>query len=233
MEENKVIDSFKFLNDINVNDRVKTKMNLNYLSWADAWDVLKTNYPDAIMTIYTRKTHITTTKETINDDGSKTIITVDEGEQEIPYFTDTNSCFVKIGVTIGGKEEIEYYPIMDLKNNAVKARSVTSTDVNKAIQRGFVKCVARHGLGLYIYTGEDLPNAEKNAPIEVTLIDKDDFKSVQSDVITLIQALCKDNSKAEEVTRYIQENFSVKISQTTEQDTNTLKRARDYLKTLM
>ena len=34
---------------------------------------------------------------------------------------------------------------------------ITSTDVNKAIQRSLTKAVARHGLGLYIYAGEDLP----------------------------------------------------------------------------
>jgi hypothetical protein len=37
---------------------------------------------------------------------------------------------------------------------------VTSTDINKAIQRSLTKAIARHGLGLYIYAGEDLPEEE-------------------------------------------------------------------------
>ena len=35
--------------------------------------------------------------------------------------------------------------------------AVTSVDVNKSIQRALTKAIARHGLGLYIYAGEDLP----------------------------------------------------------------------------
>ena len=46
---------------------------------------------------------------------------------------------------------------MDFKNRSIPAEQVTSFDVNKAIQRSLTKAVARHGLGLYIYAGEDLP----------------------------------------------------------------------------
>ena len=46
---------------------------------------------------------------------------------------------------------------MDFKNRSIPLESVTSFDVNKAIQRSLTKAVARHGLGLYIYAGEDLP----------------------------------------------------------------------------
>jgi hypothetical protein len=46
---------------------------------------------------------------------------------------------------------------MDYRNNAVPLDQVTSTLVNKAIQRCLTKAIARLGLGLYIYAGEDLP----------------------------------------------------------------------------
>ena len=59
--------------------------------------------------------------------------------------------------TINGLEHIEELPVMDFKNKSVFLDSVTSFDVNKAIQRSLTKAVARHGLGLYIYAGEDLP----------------------------------------------------------------------------
>ena len=50
---------------------------------------------------------------------------------------------------------------MDFKNKSIPADSVTSFDVNKAIQRSLTKAVARHGIGLYIYAGEDLPEGEE------------------------------------------------------------------------
>jgi hypothetical protein len=37
---------------------------------------------------------------------------------------------------------------------------ITSVDVNKTIQRSLTKAIARHGLGLYVYAGEDLPSGE-------------------------------------------------------------------------
>jgi hypothetical protein len=68
---------------------------------------------------------------------------------------------VKTGVTINGLEHIEYLPVMDYRNQSIPADKVTSFDVNKAIQRGLTKAAARHGLGLYIYAGEDLPEDER------------------------------------------------------------------------
>ena len=77
------------------------------------------------------------------------------------YWTDGRTCWVKTGVTINGLEHIEYLPVMDFRNAAIPLEKVTSTDVNKAIQRSLTKACARHGLGLYIYAGEDLPESEQ------------------------------------------------------------------------
>lgn len=64
---------------------------------------------------------------------------------------------------------------MDMKNASIPLGQITSFAVNKAIQRSLTKAVARHGLGLYVYAGEDLPEEEpepmppkKTAPVEVT-----------------------------------------------------------------
>ena len=76
------------------------------------------------------------------------------------YHTDGKTAWVKTGVTIEGIEHIEYLPVMDFKNRSIPLDSITSFDVNKAIQRSLTKAVARHGLGLYIYAGEDLPEGE-------------------------------------------------------------------------
>ena len=221
MSENK---TFKQLNSININDKVKSKMNLNYLSWSYAWGELLNNYPDAFMTVYTRS--VETVETTVQEDKENAITktTTSKSTQEIPYFSDGRSCFVKVGVTVSGVEYIEYYPIMGLKNDAIRASSVTMTDVNKALQRAFVKACARHGLGLYIYAGEDLPEAEKAAPVEIS--NKTDFQSVQKDVINLVTKM----QNNPEVIRYIKEIFQgTRLSQTTEQHLDKLLAARTYL----
>lgn len=123
---------FTKLNSIDVGNHIEKKNGLSYLSWAWAWGELKKNHPDATYTVYENK------------DGWN-------------YHTDGRTCWVKTGVTVNGLEHIEYLPVMDFKNRSIPADQVTSFDVNKAIQRSLTKAVARHGLGLYIYAGEDLP----------------------------------------------------------------------------
>ena len=137
METNKSV--FETLNAINVNGKTEKKNGLTYLAWAFAWGEVKKHYPDATYTIYERET--------------------DYGL--VNYFTDGMTCWVKTGVTINGLEHIEYLPVMDFKNQSIPLEKVKSFDVNKAIQRSLTKAVARHGLGLYIYAGEDLPEEEK------------------------------------------------------------------------
>ena len=216
--------TFAVLNDINVNDKVKTKMGLNYLSWAYAWGELLKAYPDATLNVYNRTIETNETITTEDKDNGVTRTVVNKSTQDVPYFTDGRSCFVKVGVSIQGVEYIEYFPIMGLKNDAIPANRVTMTDVNKALQRAFVKACARHGLGLYIYAGEDLPEAEKNAPVVVS--DATDFQSVQTDVINLVTKMQNDP----EVVRYIQEMFQgTRLSQTTEEHLDKLIAARTYL----
>lgn len=127
---------FTELNAINVSDKTEKKNGLTYLSWAWAWGELKKLHPDATYTVYENK------------DGWL-------------YHTDGRTCWVKTGVTVNGIENIEYLPVMDFRNNSIPADKVTSYDVNKAVQRSLTKAVARHGLGLYIYAGEDLPEGEE------------------------------------------------------------------------
>ena len=126
---------FLELNNINVNEHTEQKNRLTYLSWAWAWAEIKKKYPDSTYKIY-------------------------ENENGWFYHTDGRTCWVKTGVTVNGIEHIEYLPVMDYKNRSIPIESVTSFDVNKAIQRSLTKAVARHGLGLYIYAGEDLPEEE-------------------------------------------------------------------------
>ena len=131
---------FTALANINVNDKTEKKNNLTYLSWAWAWGEIKKQHPDATYTIYENK------------DGWN-------------YHTDGRTCWVKTGMTVQGIEHIEYLPVMDYRNASISADKVTSFDVNKAIQRSLTKAAARHGLGLYIYAGEDLPDDGEEKPV--------------------------------------------------------------------
>ena len=229
-ENNQIKTTFKELSSVNVNNKIKTKLNLSYLSWAYAWEELLKRYPEAFMTVYTRNVSSTETLTQEDKDTGVTRTVVSSYNQEIPYFTDGKTCFVKVGVTIEGVEYVEYYPIMGLRNDAIRVTSVTMVDVNKSIQRAFVKCCARHGLGLYIYAGEDIPEAEKNAPVIVS--NNNDFNSVQQDVINLVTRLIE-TDKSAEVSRYITEIFQgVRLSTTTEKDLSKLIAAREYLLSL-
>ena len=138
MEENKKSKSaFEILNVVDCTDKVEQKNGLTYLSWAWAWGELKKRFPRSFYTVY-------------------------EAEGGMIFFTDGSTCWVKTGVTLveAGQEpleHIEYLPIMDNRNQSIPMDKIKSTDVNKAIQRSLTKAIARHGLGLYIYAGEDLP----------------------------------------------------------------------------
>ena len=125
---------FEVLNAIDCSEHIEKKNGLTYLSWAWAWQILKKHYPASTYTIY-------------------------EDAMGRNFHTDGRTCWVKTGVCVEGIEHIEYLPVMDFRNASILLDKVTSFDVNKAIQRALTKAVARHGLGLYIYAGEDLPDA--------------------------------------------------------------------------
>jgi hypothetical protein len=124
---------FAVLSTIDCKEHIEKKKDLSYLSWAWAWQILKEKFPTAFYTIY-------------------------ENKDGLNYHTDGKTCWVKTGVTVEGIEHIEYLPIMDYRNASIPVDKVVSTDVNKTIQRSLTKAVARHGLGLYIYAGEDIPD---------------------------------------------------------------------------
>lgn len=142
---------FKQLYDVDVRAKTKAKNGLSYLSWAAAWSEVKKLFPNATFKIYEETINITEIAE------GKTITK----EIARPWFDDGATGWVKTGVTINEIEHIEELPIMDFKNKSIEAMKITSADANKAIQRSLTKACARHGLGLYIYEGEDLPQELK------------------------------------------------------------------------
>lgn len=130
---------FSILNLVDVSAKKEQKNHLDYLSWVWAWTELKKRFPDA------------------NYD-------VIENPEGLNYHTDGRTCWVKTSVTVNGLTHMEMLPVMDYRNQSIPFDKVTSMDVNKAIKRCLTKNIALHGLGLYIYAGEDLP--EDMAPSE-------------------------------------------------------------------
>lgn len=141
-EANKGI--YATLREINVNEHTEKKGNLTYLSWVWALDQLYLHYPEAVVEVHK------------NPDGW-------------PYWTDGRTCWVDVEVRIGDLSRREYaYPVMNYQNKSIPLDKVTSFDTNTSIQRAITRCIARFGLGFYIYASEDLPpeeNAERAAAL--------------------------------------------------------------------
>ena len=134
MNDNNIFDS---LNSVDLTGKIKTKNNLTYLPWSSAWSEVKKRYPEATFRIIPQ----------IMDDGGNTR----------PWHDDGKTGWVEVGVTINNSEIIETLAIMNFKNQSIAAADITSVDANKSIKRCLVKACAMHGLGLYIYEGEELP----------------------------------------------------------------------------
>ena len=158
---------FAELYGVDVSDKIEKKNNLSYLSWAWAWAELKKKHPDAFFTVYENK------------DGWN-------------YHTDGRTAWVKTGVTVNGLEHIEYLPVMNYQNKSIPYASVTCYDVNKSIQRSLTKAIGRHGLGLCLYAGEDLPDeaatesappAPKQTPKPAVHPDQVEFENLQKALI--------------------------------------------------
>ena len=120
---------FVELSKINVNDHVERKGQFSYLSW-----------PFAVSQL--RQFDSTATWEVKRFNG-------------LPFLNTDSGVFVEVAVTVNGFTLSQIHPVLDSKNRPILAP--TAFDINTSIQRCLVKAIALHGLGLYIYAGEDLP----------------------------------------------------------------------------
>ena len=99
------------LKAIDVRPKVEKKGRADYLSWAYAWDMAMTEYPDMQRIIY-------------------------ESEHTgLNYFTDGNTAYVKVGIIINGKEIIDMLPVMDHRNKSIPIDKLCSFEVNKSTHR--------------------------------------------------------------------------------------------------
>ena len=130
------------LKKVPVKDMVEEKNKLKYISWAMAWSALCDNYPDAMF-----EKHI--------------------NEQGFPYFKDDNGyCFTKVTVTVGSKSLTEMLPVLNYANKPIQ--NPNSFEVNTSLQRCFAKAIALHGMGVTIYSGEDLADIPNETTPEPT-----------------------------------------------------------------
>lgn len=152
---------FKTLSDVSIAGKTERKGNLDYLSWATAWSLLKKQYPSAQRVVY------------------------EDPHTGLNFFTDGRTAYVKVGIIVDGLEHIDYLPIMDYRNAAIPVDKITSFEVNKTIQRSTAKAIALHGLGLSLWIGEDVtdaaPAVQVAAPAKIALkVDDDNWAKVSS-----------------------------------------------------
>lgn len=167
---------FKQLYNIDVRDKTREKNNLSYISWSSSWSEIKSLFPDSTFNIYEHDMKITETKDDV------TI----ERVVGRPWFDDGKTGWVKTGMTINGIEHTDSFPILDFKNKPIPAANITSYDANKSIQRSLVRCGAKHGLALYLYMNESLPEELK----EIT--------DLQAEIMEIMKKKCALSDAAKE-----------------------------------
>ena len=145
--------------DVEKEKMVKQKGKFSYISWAMAWSKLCDIYPDA-----TFEKHC--------------------NEQGFPYLKDENGwCFTKVTVIVNGKSITEMLPVLNNYNKPIK--NPDSSDVNTSLQRCLAKAIALHGLGVHVYSGEDIAEIPDNLGEEDAKpkeIQKPELKKVEEDV---------------------------------------------------
>jgi hypothetical protein len=123
---------FTKLNSINVSEHIEKKGQFSYLSWPFAVAQLRIADPLATWAV-------------LRFDG-------------LPFLKTEAGYFVEVAVTVQGITLSQIHPVLDARNRPIDFP--TCFDLNTSIQRALVKAIALHGLGLYIYAGEDLPATE-------------------------------------------------------------------------
>lgn len=166
--DEKVAEKFNQLSSLNVNDKTEQKNGLTYLSWSNAWLEFKKVYPTATYNV------------------------VKNPQTGLPYFVDpTVGIMVFTEVEANGLKYSMWLPVMDGANKAMKTEAytyqvwnkttkqyenrkveaATMFDINKAIMRCLTKCLAMHGLGIYLYNGEDMPETVSDDAMQTPVQD--------------------------------------------------------------
>lgn len=177
---------FYHLNQVDIKKYIKKKGKFSYFPWAVAHQLMKQYDPLATVT----------EKEFPHYEmvGDRLIV------KNFPYQTTPNSSYVEVTVEFKGQSETEIYPVLDYSNKDIA--EPTMSQVNKALKRAFVKALAKHGLGLYIYKGEDLP--------EAPTISLKDLEKVEKLIDSLNELTDQDTlpTLIDRANKYIKQEFS-------------------------
>lgn len=214
--------SFIEINQIDVSERIEKKMNLSYLSWAWAHQQMKLIDENAEIKIhefpdYQKLETLANMQVEITPDLLDKVTT--------NYKQDAAGAYVTVSVTLQGRTETESLPVMDFKNKAMT--NPTSMDVNKAHKRCFVKALALHGLGLYVYAGEDLPEAPKVEKVS---------KKQADEIVKLLKEFAENSDEDQadvRMGRHIVGKFASEGNKVTDIDKINFTPAKNYLKGLI
>ena len=108
-----------------------------------------------------------------------------------PFMTTNAGCVVRVSVTCDEVTRSQVHPVTDNRNQTIA--QPTAQDINTSIQRCLAKAIALHGLGLYIFAGEDLPepdalNSEQRSEL-LGVVKKLKNKSLESDIVSKMDSL--------------------------------------------
>jgi hypothetical protein len=126
---------FEHLMQVDLSTVIQEKDSLRYVAWVHAYAELQKHYP-------------TSSYEIVR-------FPDDRGRLVLPFLRTEVGYFVEVVVTVGGLRKSCVLPVMDEFNDALEYPN--ALDINNSIQRCLVKAIALHGLGLYIYAGEEFP----------------------------------------------------------------------------
>ena len=157
-----LVDRSELINELlkkNVNEHTEKKNGLTYLSWAWAW------------------------AEALKADSSASYRVEMFGDK---CFMDINgTAMVFVTVTMFGKPMTCQLPVMDYRNKAIPKPDAFA--VNTSIMRCMTKALSLHGLALYLYAGEDIPEGGATIkPTDGVIVDKN-RENIIADVAIAVQ----------------------------------------------
>ena len=177
---------FEILDSINVNEYTEKKGKFTYLSWTYAVRELLRVAPNATWIIHEYEC------------SSESGVTLQ------PYMKTDAGYFVKVTVIIDDISRTQVHPVLDNRNQSLKQPN--AFQINTSIQRCLAKAIALHGLGIYIYAGEDLPeppkplSSEQKENIHILLSNLNDKVKIKE---------IKDKIKSEEINEW---NYKASIA---------------------
>jgi hypothetical protein len=127
---------FENLMQVDLGAFIQQKDSLRYVAWANAYAELQKHYPNSLYEIVR--------------------FPDEQGRFVLPFLRTEVGYFVEVVVTVEGIRKSCMLPVMDEFNQALECPN--ALDINNSTQRCLVKAIALHGLGLYVYAGEEFPS---------------------------------------------------------------------------